>query len=177
MKKNSCKENIKGFSLIELLVVVLIIGILAAIALPQYQKAVEKSRAMEAITILKTLHDQQAFCFLEHGMESGTCTQGDLDGNNLFTADVQINVHGDPESDCWNSVCGPTTNDFSYELDGEFIYAVRKPINTKYYLETTAHPESEGDTKDRIGCVNQDESKNWCNIIGFTKAEGSYYFQ
>ncbi len=62
--KTSCKS---AFTLIELLVVVLIIGILASIALPQYQKAVDKSKATEAVVQGKALMNAQKLHFLESG--------------------------------------------------------------------------------------------------------------
>ncbi|MDO5765799.1 MAG: prepilin-type N-terminal cleavage/methylation domain-containing protein, partial [Elusimicrobiales bacterium] len=59
-----------GFTLIELLVVVLIIGILSAVALPQYQKAVLKSRHANILVLLRSLKDAEE----RHYMSSGEYT-------------------------------------------------------------------------------------------------------
>ncbi len=55
-----------GFTLIEMLVAVLILGILAAVAVPQYQKAVLKSRFVSMMPVAKTLAGANEVYYAEH---------------------------------------------------------------------------------------------------------------
>ena len=79
-------KNKQAFTLIELLVVVLIIGILAAVALPQYQKAVWKSRAVQLRTMIKSLADAQEVYHLANGQYATRFDELDLDFDNLSSA-------------------------------------------------------------------------------------------
>ena len=65
--KNFSTGRLGGFTLIELLVVVLIIGILATVALPQYQKAVERSRVATMQPLLRAIASAKASYFMANG--------------------------------------------------------------------------------------------------------------
>jgi len=57
----------KAFTLLELIVVIIIIGILATLGLTQYTKVVEKGRVAEAISILGTIRTAETGYYLEKG--------------------------------------------------------------------------------------------------------------
>ena len=69
----------RGFTLIELLVVVLIIGILASVALPQYQRAVHKTRLTNALQIAFNLRKAQEVYYLANGTYTGDWYSLDID--------------------------------------------------------------------------------------------------
>ena len=136
----------KGFTLIELLVVVLIIGILSAVALPQYTKAVEKARAAEAFTMLKSLSDAAVIYYMQNGSYTGFSND---------TIDISL-----PESD---------GKYFQFKLGGRYvitpnhmdIYAIRKQGS---YQLTAVHYYGK---RIRLYCLATDEKGlSICRSLG-----------
>ncbi len=126
--QNKCgsKGVFGGFTLIELLVVVLIIDILTAVALPQYEKTVERARAAEALQMVASIVRANEVYKLANGSYTA----------DMSVLDIQIPGE-DVTSHGWG---GKETNLFQYGsrsmayLDDSIAIARPLPTNTKYFM-------------------------------------------
>ncbi len=111
-----------GFTLIELLVVVLIIGILAAVALPQYQKAVFKARAAEAINVLYALGKAWDVCQLETSNNCGDGEEEDMWNRLVLDFSPSISMDCIEDDSCFRTknweITHSVENFYAYPLDG-----------------------------------------------------------
>ena len=100
-------DNNRAFTLIELLVVVLIIGILASVALPQYQKAVEKARATQMLTLTKSIGQALDVYYQANGKLPDSFDELDVElpadwtGNNKIYSTSAIDVRSNAD---WSAV-------------------------------------------------------------------------
>ena len=149
------KNKSRAFTLIELLVVVLIIGILAAVAIPQYEKAVEKARAAEAMVLLKAIADANQRYYLANGEYTWSL------------ADLDIEIPGKDAT--LNGMDRKETNYFQYgarrnsKTDTGNVIAIanRLPVDTKYNLYIFSDAEG-------IYCYDYDTTRKNCKALGAT---------
>ncbi len=164
----------KAFTLIELLVVVLIIGILSAIALPQYNKAVIKARVSEVKTIFTALHNGLELCFLENGSRSVDANNRACDAyaqSNFINFDAPSPIlSGD---DCENGGVCFNTKYWQYETDdGVTFYAT--PLFGSLNVEITGDFSYSIADKGLWCFYDDSEEANFCKSIGFPNCSSSY---
>jgi len=73
----------KGFTLIELMIVIAIIGILAAIAIPQYQNYIAKSQVSRVMAETGSIKTAVETCILDGKTGAGECDLGWTESNLL----------------------------------------------------------------------------------------------
>jgi type IV pilus assembly protein PilE len=114
------RKNQGGFTLVELMIVVIIVGILAAVAIPMYQGATERAKASEAVAALGTIRGAMRVYYAEHGTYVGT---GAAIGDKVTLANVLDVTDNDLlgrffSTECYTFDAVPTAAAFDIECDG-----------------------------------------------------------
>ena len=114
------RKNQGGFTLVELMIVVIIVGILAAVAIPMYQGATERAKASEAVAALGTIRGAMRVYFAEHGTYDIPGLVVGLQITNPGVLDVTDNdlMGRYFSSACYTFDAEPDATTFDIECDG-----------------------------------------------------------
>lgn len=100
----------KGFSIIELLVVVVVIAVLAAIAFPKYNKAVNETHRREAKTVLNIIRSSEQAYKIDNGRYYGFDSLDESEEANEARSELNIDIYN---NDDWEYSVGVSGSDNS----------------------------------------------------------------
>ena len=157
-------QKAKGFTLIELMIVVAIIGILAAVAIPAFMKYIRRSKTTEATMNIRKLFDSSVAYFEEeHATQAGLIVAKQFPLTVAITpgttaAALPGGKHP-PLASYWTDVNG-TWNALNFSVDDPFYYQytyVSSGVDTASAFTARANGDLNGDavlsTFERIGLV------------------------
>lgn len=117
-------KNKSGFTLLEIIIVIIIIGVLASLALPRLFSTVEFSRSAEALASIATIRSSLERCYLQNN------------GTYIGCEDI------DTELDIENPESSPNAH---------FTYAINDPAsNAGYTITATRNTHENGDINSNI---------------------------
>ena len=119
------RRNQGGFTLVELMIVVIIVGILAAVAIPMYQGATERAKASEAVAALGTIRGAMRVYYAEHGTYINPSFTAGAQATNGSVLDVSDNdlLGRYFSTECYTFDVAPTATTYSIECDGSLSTA------------------------------------------------------
>ena len=118
--------NTKGFTLMELLIVVVIITIFAAVTYPSYKSSIERARANEAVNMVGTILAAEQKHFVNY--ETYGSTFQDINDFEPTIKKAEGNNNGfDPSLDYFD------TEYFRYTLYSTYTEAIRHNSNSYYF--------------------------------------------
>ncbi len=120
-------RNKRGFTLLEVLIVIVILGVIAGLALPVYTAQVEKARKAEALGVLSAIRSSEVRYFAQ----SSTYTTGGTGGTGTATGPLDFDFSGTALA-----AGGQTLH---------FTYAVESPTAATFTATATRNSANGGD--------------------------------
>jgi|GEM_PF-888458 len=121
----------KGMTLLEVMIVVVIVGILAAIAIPAYTNYVTRARRADAFNALLTVHAAQEMYKAERGFFAGDLTslrcRSDMAGNNY---NIDLNRSDDTNYTVIAQPQNRQSGDFYFGIDQDGVQCVCRDVPT-----------------------------------------------
>ena len=156
-------KNKKGFTLVEMMVVVLIIAGLAAIAYPTYTKAVMKARIAEALSLSEIVREAQQRSLALNGAYFSAFTNAHVTGRTRLIKANDVVVQGNGKLKKGSYIVSiesvNATETTAAVPNGCIIVQYFNASNNPVFTIRTHVEDS------RIGCVGHGSGNNICNTI------------